>query len=100
MSLVYPSVPGWKGQITSQDAATGLQKSGRAGRLRDLVFAWFHEGNTGTADELARLLNEDKLAIRPRISELVADGLLEPTGERRNNQGGRAAAVWRMKRDA
>lgn len=31
MSLVYPSVPGWKGQITSQDAATGLHKSGRAG---------------------------------------------------------------------
>lgn len=100
MSLIYPQVPGWKGQITSQDAAEILHRSGRAQRLRDVVFAWFAEGNTGTADELALLLNEDKLAIRPRISELVGEELLEPTGERRKNQGGRAATVWRLRSHA
>ena len=34
------------------------------------------------------------LAIRPRISELRAAGLIEDTGHRRKNKSGMSACIW------
>ena len=49
----------------------------------------------GTADDVATRLGETVLAIRPRITELAKNGLIEDSGQRRPNASGRAAKVWR-----
>jgi predicted ArsR family transcriptional regulator len=48
-----------------------------------------------TADEIATELGESVLSVRPRVSELRALGEIEETGERRVNESGRRAIVWR-----
>lgn len=93
--LTYPMVAGAKANGTSRDAAQGIEGSGKAARLRDLVAAWFRAGNTGTADECAHALREDVLSVRPRVAELHKRGIIVPTGERRRADGGRSANVWR-----
>jgi hypothetical protein len=85
----YPRAPG-----ASQEAAQRV--AGEASRLRAAVFAelrlWPHGR---TADELAKLMNRSPLSIRPRLSELRAAGKIAPTGERRRNESGMSASVWK-----
>lgn len=50
-----------------------------------------------TADEIAEILEESILSIRPRISELNKAGIIEDTGIRRINDSGNSAKVWRLK---
>jgi hypothetical protein len=50
----------------------------------------------GTADEVAIRLNRDRLSIRPRCSELKKKlFLIQDSGERRANDSGKKAIVWR-----
>jgi hypothetical protein len=35
------------------------------------------------------------LSIRPRVAELKAMGKITPTGDRRRNESGMSASVWR-----
>ena len=88
----YPAVPGAKVSGTSQDAAHAMKP--RAGILRAKVLACLRE-RAMTADECADLLGETVLSIRPRLSELRALGLILDTGNRRANDSGRNAIVWR-----
>lgn len=53
-----------------------------------------------TADEVAGVLDESILSIRPRITELKELGIVEDSGVRRLNASGKRATVWRVKRDA
>lgn len=92
----YPARAGFKEATTSRDAADAIEAAGRAARLRNAVFSLYRSGFTGTADEAAHQLAEDILSIRPRVAELHKQGLLEPTGERRKADGGRAAHCWRF----
>lgn len=53
-----------------------------------------------TADEICKAVRfkftgvmPDELSIRPRVAELKAEGLLVPTGERRQNKKGNNCAV-------
>lgn len=46
-----------------------------------------------TADEVALVMGRDRLAIRPRITELKMSGVVRDTGRRRKNRSGRNAAV-------
>ena len=48
-----------------------------------------------TADEVAELLGESVLSVRPRVSELKAQGRVEATTKRRCNVSGKTAVVWR-----
>lgn len=50
-----------------------------------------------TADEVADMLDESVLSIRPRISELAHKGLITDSGIRRTNESGSLATVWRAK---
>ena len=50
-----------------------------------------------TSDEVADLLNDNILAIRPRVSELRAQDKIESTGQRRKSANGNGATVWRIK---
>lgn len=92
----YPDEPGFKENTTSKDAAESMRES--APRLRRAVLNfledWFPSGFT--ADEIASRLNLSILSIRPRVSELSTVGAIEKTGERRKNESGQTAHVWRV----
>ena len=87
----YPNQPGYRIDGPSKDAAPTRTE---ASTLRSSVLAVIRQ-RPSTADECARLLSESILACRPRLSELVALGLIEDSGERRANESGKSATVWR-----
>lgn len=68
----------------------------RTERLRALVLEVLAASPDGlTADEIAAKLAASVLAVRPRVSELFHGGRIEKSGERRLNQSGLAAYVWK-----
>lgn len=93
----YPAFPGSaRGSDTSREAAEKIAPV--ASTLRGRVARLFKENFPGsfTADEAAKALNLSPFAIRPRVTELAAAGLIEKTGERRANPNSTMRAnVWR-----
>jgi len=84
--------------VTSRTAARANKE--HRGRLRHLVLEC-HEQHTGglTDDELSQMHpNELLSSLSKRRGELVDEGLLEDSGERRPTRRGVPAAVWRLKR--
>jgi hypothetical protein len=90
----YPESPGSKSPH-SREAAR--QIANHAGTVRGIILAEYRAAFPRglTADEVAKLAEESVLTARPRVSELGAQGLLERTCERRKNDSGMTAAVWR-----
>lgn len=88
----YPFSPGAKTSGTSQEAADSIDA--RAPMLRRRVLDILSTARH-TADEVAAIMSESVLTIRPRVSELKRMGLVEDTGARRANESGRNAIVWR-----
>lgn len=88
----YPEVPGFKAEGTSKAAAASVDAS----ELRLCVRLALRQEGPMTADECARVLGKSVLSIRPRFSELKAQGVIVDTGERRANDSGRKAIVWRV----
>lgn len=86
----YPHSPGYKVTGTSEDAAR--QMASRAPNLRAKALAALQERDM-TPDEIAALLGESVLAVRPRLTELCREGLARKTGQRRKNASGCAANV-------
>lgn len=95
----YPDRAGYKAPGTSQDAANAIEGSGQASRLRSAVLA-FYGRQEGTPDQCAASLGESILSIRPRCSELLMQGKLYRTGERRKSSEGRAQAVLALATDS
>jgi predicted ArsR family transcriptional regulator len=91
----YRGEPGWKREGASHDAA--IQVKPKAQFLRDRTLEVLKRGDH-TADEVAKILGEDKGNIRPRCSELVNLNEIEPTGERRPSSTGTPQNVWRYRR--
>src|SRR4051812_18038145 len=93
----YPYAPGVKTERpeTSRQSATRI--ASRAATLREKAFIVL-KGQDLTADEVADALGEDRLAIRPRISELSAQNRIEDSGQRRENISGHNAVVWTIAR--
>lgn len=87
----YPTNPGWKEDDTSREAAEAM--AGRAGTLRAAVYGFIRQNPRHTADEIARALGESVLAIRPRVTELRALGLITNDG-RGTNDSGHSAHRW------
>lgn len=93
----YPDAPGFKelGQ-TSEAAAKAI--ASRVNRLQGMALRMLHHHPHGlTADEIAAMNGEDRLAMRPRLTELCRMGKVEKTGILRGNASGRAAHVWRLR---
>jgi hypothetical protein len=90
----YPNRPGFKSYGPSHEAAVHV--AGNAARLRGEVLTELIRGGAGTADEIATRMRRSPLSIRPRLSELKALGKISATGERRLNESGMSAAVWRV----
>lgn len=95
---LYPETAGFREHTTSRENAERIEETGRAATLRARVMAFFEAGGEATADEVAEQLQSSYRAIQPRISELRAQDLIEPTGERRVGSGGGTAHVWRKTR--
>ncbi len=90
----YPQSPGWKAEETetSREAARSVETPAKTLRRK------CHEALKGaamTADEVAELLGASVLSVRPRVSELKAQGKVEATDKRRCNVSGKTAVVWR-----
>lgn len=83
---------GYQNTDTSRDAAPPLVKG-----LQLDVLAMMDVRGPQTADDLARLIGEDTLSIRPRLTELKNLGLVVDTGMRRQSDRGRQAIVWGLK---
>lgn len=95
---IYPSSPGYKEGSTSREAAEAVKPS--AARMRSSALSYLESfyPRGFTADEIASHLALSVLSIRPRISELFRLGLIEKTGERRANESGQSAHVWRLRK--
>ncbi len=93
----YPKSPGFKEPTTSRDAARKFRAHAHA--LSGEVFAAIAGAPEGlTADQVAEQLNQNVLAVRPRVSELRAEEKIEPVpGVRRKNASGMSAIVWRKR---
>lgn len=89
----YPSHPGSKRRDTSHEAADAI--AGRAPKLRKLVLEALQK-RPMTADEVASELSLTVLQTRPRLSELASRDKIIDTGERRRNDSGKQAIVWRV----
>lgn len=90
----YPLPGAAAGRETSIAAADAIAE--RAPTLRELTLRAIQASEGGlTADEAADALGMSILSIRPRVTELARRGLVEDSGERRRNQSGKSAIVWR-----
>lgn len=90
----YPAAPGFKRDGTSRDAARSMADA--APCLKSQCWSALRD-RPMTADECAAAIGVSILAIRPRFSELLREGLIEDTGERRANASGRKAQVMRAR---
>ena len=90
----YPQSPGYKKRETSKQAAEDIKPS--AETLRNQVYQILKSREL-SADQCAELMEEDKLSIRPRFSELAKMGKIEDSGKRTLNRSGKRAVVWRLK---
>ncbi len=94
----YPDLPGFKATDTSRAAASTVP----ATLLHARIMVHFRgaikkSGYNGfTADEMAAVLLESVLSIRPRFSELKRLGLIIDTRIRRKNESGKSAIVWAL----
>lgn len=92
----YPDAPGFKAPGPGQEAAEKVRPSAQL--LRAAVLqkreVKFPEGYT--SDEVAAELKQRIFSVRPRVSELHRGGLLIETVQRRKNESGMTATVWRF----
>jgi hypothetical protein len=49
-----------------------------------------------SADEVAVAINRSAFSVRPRVSELLRLGLIEPADSRGRNQSGMTCHLWRV----
>jgi len=90
----YPTYPGSRRTDTSRQAAEAIAP--QAATLRQMCVGELRKQRL-TADECANILGVDKLAIRPRFSELLKLDVITDSGERRLNASQKKAIVWRLK---
>lgn len=92
----YPDHPGAKGltavtMATSSSAADSITTS-RKFLLSTALNALMSLGEA-TVLECVAITDCTRESLQPRYSELIALGLVEPTGDRRRNPSGKSAAV-------
>lgn len=86
----YPYSPGSKIKGASAEAASAILP--RAGTLQNLCLVEITR-QSGTPDEIAYRIQRHILSVRPRITELIAMGLVRKTEQKRLNDSGQYANV-------
>lgn len=100
MADYYPHGPGAKGltvttSATSNDAAEAIAPHRL--RLHNIALRTLATFGEAAPFEAVKATGVKASALQPRFSELIAEGLVEPTGERRRNPDtGKTAAVLRL----
>src|ERR1051325_7013563 len=89
----YPHSPGYKENDTSKKTAQAIVAE--ADTLREKVATLYKYGAKASADKIAEALGRSVLAVRPRVSELVAQGKLTDTGMCEKNASGHMAKVYK-----
>ena len=93
---MYPFGAGFKELKGASERTAKTQNRELNNRRRQIALGFLRSHNNGlTSDEVADLMNESILSIRPRVSELRAQGKIESTGQRRKSVNGNGATVWR-----
>lgn len=87
----YPHEPGWKARETSHAAAVAVAPMARS--LRARVYDCIQE-RPDTPEGVARRLNLDILAVRPRCTELARLGKIHDSGARGRSRSGKSAIIW------
>jgi hypothetical protein len=93
-ATTYPESPGWKSDDTETSREAAKSMAIPAKTLRDKCHAAL-KGSAMTADEVAELIGASVLSVRPRVSELKAQGKVEATAKRRCNVSKKTAVVWK-----
>lgn len=89
----YPFHPGSYGSDTSNAAAEAIAK--RAPIVAKKVLFKLDAAPFGlTAHQVADALGCENTTSQPRLTELLLNGYVADSGERRKNQSGRPARVW------
>jgi hypothetical protein len=90
----YPDRPGWRDHDTSLASAVAIESV--AATVRGEVVRLLKHRHS-TVHEAAKELDRTVPTVQPRFSELVAQGVIIWTGERRVNQTSRhRAKVWKL----
>lgn len=92
--IKYPHEPGFQDRDTSRQAAFDFKKPALS--IREQVFNCLRWSGM-TVHEVATFLDRTVPSVQPRFSELVAQGKIIDTGERRLNNSGKKAIVWRAR---
>jgi hypothetical protein len=94
---MYPFGAGFKELAGASEQTAKTQNKELNNRRRQIALGLFCSNPDGlTSDEVADLMNESILSIRPRVSELRAQGKIKSTGKRRKSVNGNGATVWRV----
>lgn len=96
--MTYPHTPGFKTDTPETSRIAAASEHAHAQLIREQVLHVLTVFPDITPDEAAQFLKLDKLAVRPRFSELAARGIIEDSGARRKNDSGKNAAAWRLAR--
>lgn len=84
----------FKAAGTSSRAAYSAAQDAIKGKTHQKIFDAL-QTRPMISDEVARVTGIHLLTVRPRINDLKNDGWILPTGEERNTDAGKAAAVYR-----
>lgn len=90
--LRYPAAAGFKSTDTSLAAALDIDPQRKM--IRDRVLFSLRNAGPATATELARRLGIILDDVKPRLSELRAERLVEDTGKRGPTVYGKSSIVW------
>lgn len=93
MDLFSPETATRVTRATSREAMRASEK--RAPNLRTRIWRVLDQGGPRTPDEVADLLAESVLSVRPQFTLLTKENRIADTGQRRRNDSGRDAMVWR-----
>jgi DNA-directed RNA polymerase specialized sigma24 family protein len=98
MRSPYRNRPGHKERGGTSEAAARAVAGDADNLQREVYRAFVAAGRDGlTADEVAARVGRSVLSVRPRVTELAhaERPWIARTGERRRNESGHSAAVWR-----
>lgn len=78
---------------TSIEAMLSVEE--RAPNLRTRIWRCLAKHGPQTPDEVAERIGESILSVRPQFTLLTKENKIADTGERRTNDSGRKAMVWK-----
>jgi predicted ArsR family transcriptional regulator len=92
----YPNGAGAKSGGASLAAAQVMDKSGKGEGVRVRVLRYLQRGYVATADDIAAELGEIPGNVRPRLSQLLACGLVEKLIETGPSCNGVPQHKWKV----